>query len=293
MSSADVCIVCDGPLRPAVSRPVSSYAKPGEYHIEVCASCGAGATMPRPTGEDLARCYEQTYGYSTHDLIETEKRRRASWLLEWSGVRTGRILDVGCMFGFLLDEARRAGLETHGIELSPGPAEAARAKGHDVFVGTIEAFAAAHPGLKFDAIFAQLVLEHIPDPHAFLRAAHDLLVPGGRIVICVPNFEARLRKVTPNAWGWYQVPVHLHHFSPRALQLLLNDTGFATAEQKTRGGDTLFLMLSAMQSLGLSAGGAAATSPQKLARTALRVLGAVTRPYYSLGDDEIAVIATV
>ena len=275
----------------AVARPRSSYAKLGEYRIDVCAECGAGATMPRPTPEELSRCYESTYGYSTHDLIEVEKRRRAAALLEWSGVKTGKILDVGCMFGFLLDEARGAGLVPYGIELSPGAADVASAKGHDVFNGTIEEFAVEHPKLKFAAIFAQHVLEHIPDPRAFLATAKTLLEPGGKLVVCVPNFEARLRKLAPSSWGWYQVPVHLHHFSSRALHRLLGDVGLDVATERTRGGDTLFLALSALQTLGMSVGSAAGNAKPGLARTALRVFGEVTRPYYSLGDDELAIIA--
>jgi len=285
------CIVCRGALAPAVARPRSSYARLGDYRIDACRGCGAGATMPRPSAEDLARCYEATYGYSTHDLIEAEKRRRASALLDWSGITTGRILDVGCMFGFLLDEARGRGLEPYGIELSPGAAAAAAAKGHDVFTGTIEAFADRRPALRFDAIFAQHVLEHIPDPRAFLEVARARLGPGGKLVLCVPNFEARLRKLTRSGWGWYQVPVHLHHFSSRALRRLLDDAGLDVVTERTRGGDTLFLMLSALQALGIQVGGAAGNSQAGLARTALRVLGEVTRPYYALGDDELAMIA--
>jgi SAM-dependent methyltransferase len=285
------CIVCGGELAPAVPAPRSSYAKLGEYRIDECRDCGAGATMPRPTPDALAACYAATYGYSTHDLIEVEKRRRAAALLDWSEVRAGRVLDVGCMFGFLLDEARGRGLVPYGIELSSGAADVARGKGHEVFVGTIEEFAAQNPKLRFSAIFAQHVLEHIPDPHAFLATAKRLLEPGGKIVLCVPNFEARLRKLAPRSWGWYQVPVHLHHFSSRALQRLLGDAGFEIATERTRGGDTLFLALSALQTLGMSVGGAAGNAQPGLARTALRVIGEMTRPYYTLGDDELAVIA--
>jgi 2-polyprenyl-3-methyl-5-hydroxy-6-metoxy-1,4-benzoquinol methylase len=285
------CIVCGGLLAPAVARPRSSYAKTGAYRIDACTGCGAGATMPRPTPDELSRCYEASYGYSAHDLIEAEKRRRAAALLEWSGVRTGKLLDVGCMFGFLLDEARRAGLEPYGIELSPGPARVAADRGHDVFTGTIEAFAAARPELRFSAIFAQHVLEHVPDPRAFLATAKRLLAPGGRVVIAVPNFEARLRRLAPSGWGWYQVPVHLHHFSSRALRRLVGDAGLELVTERTRGGDTLFLALSALQTLGVGIGGAAGDGGGGLARTMLRAVGELTRPYYALGDDELAIIA--
>lgn len=285
------CIVCGGTLEPAVEQLRSSYAKLGAYRIDRCSECGAGTTMPRPSAEELTACYEATYGYSTHDLIEVEKRRRAAAILEWSGVKAGRILDVGCMFGFLLDEARRLGMATSGIELSPGAAQVAADKGHDVFTGTIEAFAAKNPTLRFSAIFAQHVLEHIPDPRAFLATAKSMLEPGGKVVICVPNFEARLRKLTPSGWGWYQVPVHLHHFSSRALRHLMHDVGLDIETERTRGGDTLFLALSALQTLGMSIGGGAGSGSPGLTKTALRLVGEVTRPYYALGDDELGIIA--
>ena len=288
---ADQCIVCGGALEPAVERPRSSYAKLGTYRIDRCTGCGAGATMPRPTEAELSACYEATYGYSTHDLIEVEKRRRAAAILDWSGVAHGTILDVGCMFGFLLDEARGRGMVTFGIELSPEPAKVAAEKGHDVFTGTIEAFAAAHPKQRFDAIFAQHVLEHIPNPRAFLATAKSLLAPAGKLVICVPNFEARLRKLTPSSWGWYQVPVHLHHFSSRALEHLVQSAGLAIETTRTRGGDTLFLALSALQTLGMSVGGSAGNGKGGLTKTALRLAGELTRPYYALGDDELGIIA--
>jgi SAM-dependent methyltransferase len=285
------CTICGGTLAPSVTHPRSSYAAPGCYWIEACGECGAGTTMPRPSDHELSRCYDGAYGYDAHDLIEPEKRRRSAWLLRWSGVRAGKVLDVGCMFGFLLDEAKHAGLETWGVELSPGPAAAAAAKGHRVTTGTLEDLASAQPSLRFDAIFAQHVLEHVVDPHAFLETARGLLAPGGKLVICVPNFEARLRRLAPTGWGWYQVPVHLHHFSSRALGRLLGDAGFAVGGERTRGGDSLFLVLSAMQTLGVSAGGAASAARPGLARTVLRMFGEVTRPYAALGDDELAVIA--
>ncbi len=288
---ADQCIVCGGALEPAVERPRSSYAKLGTYRIDRCTGCGAGATMPRPSDAELSACYEATYGYSTHDLIEVEKRRRAAAILDWAGVSHGTILDVGCMFGFLLDEARGRGMVTYGIELSPEPAKVAADKGHDVFTGTIEAFAQKHPKQKFDAIFAQHVLEHIPDPRAFLATAKSMLSPNGKLVICVPNFEARLRKLAPSGWGWYQMPVHLHHFSARALEHLVHGAGLAVETMRTRGGDTLFLALSALQTLGMSIGGSAGNGKGGLTKTALRVAGELTRPYYALGDDEIGIIA--
>jgi SAM-dependent methyltransferase len=199
------------------------------------------------------------------------------------------------MFGFLLDEAKRSGLSTFGVELARDAADVAAAKGHDVHVGTIEEFAQRRTQLlaSFDVIFAQHVLEHIAEPRAFLETARSLLRPSGRLVLCVPNFEARLRRVVPNAWGWYQVPVHLQHYSGRALQHLLNEKRFSALKSETRGGDSLFLMLTALQAVGTSAGRVGRSANPAVARVGLRLFGDVTRFYHALGDDELAVVAEV
>ncbi|MGE0867999.1 MAG: class I SAM-dependent methyltransferase [Kofleriaceae bacterium] len=289
--ATEACLVCGGTLVPAVATPRSSYGQPGKYRIDACPDCGAGATIPRPTADELSACYEANYGYSAHDLIEPEKRRRSRSLLSWSGVRSGNVLDVGCMFGFLLDEARALGVGTYGIELSAEPARIAEQKGHDVFVGTIEQFAAGRPDLRFSAIFAQHVLEHVVEPRSFLQTARGLLEPGGKLVVCVPNFGARLRKLAPSSWAWYQVPVHLHHFSETALQRLLTEVGLEPIAQRTSGGDSLFVVLSALQALGLSAPNPGEDNRSRLTRPALRMVGEILRPYYAFGDDELAMIA--
>jgi 2-polyprenyl-3-methyl-5-hydroxy-6-metoxy-1,4-benzoquinol methylase len=289
-SVVETCVICGGALVPSVPQPRSSYGN-GSYRIDACTACGAGTTLPRPTQEDLARCYEKTYGYTTHDLIEPEKRRRSASLLRWSGLTAGRVLDVGCMFGFLLDEAARRGLETFGVEPSAEAAAAAAAKGHTVVTGELADLVARHPGVRYDAIFAQHVLEHVPDPVGFLTTARGLLAPGGKVMLAVPNFDARLRRLAPSAWGWYQVPVHLVHYTPRALRALVERAGLHVVDERTRGGDTLFLGVFAAQLFGVSPGPTAASAAPPIARAALRLAGVATRPYFVLGDDELAIIA--
>lgn len=287
---ADACRACGGALGPATLVPRSSYAAHGQYRVATCAGCGAGTTLPRPTDADLAACYASTYGYGAHTLIEREKRYRSRRLLDRLGVTAGRLLDVGCMFGFLLDEARRRGLETWGVELATEPAAVAAGHGHRVTAGTLADHRAAHPDVRFDAIVAQHVVEHLPDPAAFFADAAALLAPGGRLLVAVPNFDARLRRVAPEAWGWYQVPVHLHHFTEVALTRLIDRAGLRVVDQATTGGDSLFLALTAVHGAGRSPrGGGGGGGP--LVRTAFAAIGQAVRPYYRLGDDELIVVA--
>ncbi len=286
------CRICGADLGPAVTQPRSSYAAAGRFQIAACTGCGTGTTVPWPSDDELAACYAGSYGYGAHELIAAEKRYRSRRLVERAALTTGRVLDVGCMFGFLLDEAAATGLETWGVELASEPAAAARARGHRVTTGTLDDHRAAHPDVRFDAIFAQHVVEHLPDPRAFFAAAAALLVPGGRLVIAVPNFAARLRRVAGRSWGWYQVPVHLHHLTAAGLRHLAHDAGLAVDAEATRGGDTLFLALTATQGLGRTVrgdDGARASGPGP--RLALGLAGRLLRPYYRLGDDELILVA--
>jgi SAM-dependent methyltransferase len=106
-----------------------------------------------------------------------------------------RVLDVGCASGqHLLHLAPEiwAGV---GVDLAPRMIERARAAaarhpdaGHLRFeVGDARTLSAARPGGRFGLVLFVGVLEHVPDRGRALRAAADLLDPGGRLVVVMPN----------------------------------------------------------------------------------------------------------
>jgi SAM-dependent methyltransferase len=287
------CAVCNGRVEEEISRPVSTYARSGAYAIGRCSVCGCGQTLPRPTEGELSAFYAKEYSYDAHVLIANEKRWRARRILD-SALRDAdrSVLDVGCMYGYLLEEALSRGVtRANGVELSSGPARQARDRSLDVFTGTIEEFAARAPE-PFDLVVAQHVLEHVPDLGSFLRTARKLVAPGGRLCVCVPNFDARARRVFRRAWGWYQVPVHLHHFGRRALDELLDQNGFQVDRAERRGGDSLFVMVTLLQSLGRGPSSETTQAPGAVGSAVVRAASTLLRPYYFVGDDELLVIAS-
>ncbi len=284
------CVVCDGAIVDDVARPASSYAPRGTYRVATCERCGCGQTVPRPDDDELSAFYAREYKYDAHVLIEAEKRWRARHILDVA-MKSGdrRVLDVGCMYGYLVEEAKARGKDAVGVELSAGPAKAAEARGLDVFCGTIEAYSRKNPA-KFDLVVAQHVLEHVSDLGSFLATARTLIAPGGRLCICVPNYDARARRVFREAWGWYQVPVHLHHFGFGALERLLTKRGFDVERTARRGGDSLFVLLTLMQSLGRGPS-SESVEPGAIGKALVRTASMLLRPYYFLGDDELVVVA--
>jgi SAM-dependent methyltransferase len=70
------------------------------------------------------------------------------------------------------------------------------------------------------------VLEHVPDADAFLRGCRELLVPGGRLCVTVPNAcspKIGLRSLT----GREVIhPDHRTYYGPRTLARTLRGAGF-------------------------------------------------------------------
>ena len=100
-----------------------------------------------------------------------------------------RVLDVGCSTGYLAKALREHGNAVSGIEYDQASADKARPFLDHVVVGDLEA-----PGIyddfedaSFDVVVFGDVLEHLRDPLPVLRGARRLLVPGGSVVISVPN----------------------------------------------------------------------------------------------------------
>ena len=127
-------------------------------------------------------------------LAEEEGRRAtANRLLDLVGAHRprGRLLDVGCGHGLLLDEARRRGYDTVGLELSREAARHARETlGLDVRELPLEAFTEGTNGDSpgaFDAIVLADVIEHLDDPVAAIDQCAALLRPGGVLCVVTPG----------------------------------------------------------------------------------------------------------
>lgn len=147
-------------------------------------------------------------------------------LLAINGGRKGRLLEVGCGSGEFLDAASEQGFEVKGIEISEHAVATANTRlgPSTVQCGVIES-AALEPA-EFDVVAFSDVIEHVRDPHAFLRRVHYCLRPGGIVFIITPDTDSWSHRLMRNHWMEYKLE-HLYYFNRRSISFLLAKQNFS------------------------------------------------------------------
>ncbi|NIK55044.1 class I SAM-dependent methyltransferase [Kribbella shirazensis] len=230
MRDEAVCILCAarGSLR-------RRFDKDG-YGIAECLTCGLVQLQPTPTPETLRALYEtDSYfdgvgsGYSEYESQEEEYlatfREDVRRIAEF--VPSGKVLEVGCGYGYFLQCALEAGYDAYGIDLSPTAIKWASERLPDrVFCGLLEEVPQIQKQ-QYDVIFGSHLIEHLTEPAAFLESAARLLRPGGVIVLVTPNIRSLLSRASGRRWVSYKIPEHVSYYDPRTITDLLDRTGFS------------------------------------------------------------------
>jgi SAM-dependent methyltransferase len=147
-------------------------------------------------------------------------------LLEARIPADGKVLDVGCGYGFLAAELLARGFRAEGVEISPTGLRHARARGVKVREGALRD--ASFPNAAFDAVCAFYVIEHLEDPKDFFREAARILRPGGVLLMRWPHTAPLVRwcRLLGIRVDLFDAPSHLIDFTPASLKRLLVEAGF-------------------------------------------------------------------
>jgi Glycosyltransferases involved in cell wall biogenesis len=146
--------------------------------------------------------------------------------------KRGKLLDVGCATGFLLDEARKAGWEVSGVELSEWAVGYAKKTLHidNIFNGLFRD--AGYPDNYFDAVVMKDSIEHLADPMSTLAEIRRTLKADGIICVNTPNIDSLLGRILKAGW-WGVKQSHLYYFSRKTLHAMLESAGFAPIKTKS------------------------------------------------------------
>ena len=232
-------------------------ARRGDAIVRDCQACGWAHLDPIPDEGELALMYERTY-YQEHNpgWLDKDRSEQPYWDLEhadklddWErllGIHGGgRLLDVGCSGGLLMEYAVARGWQALGIEPSTEACEEARSHGLEVREGLYQD-SAIEPG-SFDVVHSKLVGEHLPAPRHFLEWTAAVLRPGGIATIHVPNDFNALQLAARDALGkddwWVAPPYHINYFGFESLERLLASCGFEPAGRDTTFPVEWFLLM--------------------------------------------------
>lgn len=197
------------------------------YDIGRCTECGSLFVECMPSPSEMAALYsrENYYELPPDSLrrIERENLRRLSTIRKYKA--GGSLLDIGCGHGLLLGMAAGMGYRVCGIEPSPTNARLVEATGHEVFMDTLEAFAATHPGRQFDVLVCLDVIEHVTDPRAFLALARTLMAEEGVMVLSTPNYSGLVARMLGPRDPYMTPPGHVVFFSENGLRRLAESAG--------------------------------------------------------------------
>ena len=148
--------------------------------------------------------------------------------------KTGKVLDVGCGFGFALMALRKIGFrDVEGVELSPEQAEVGRRRGLNVSVVTDTTNWLAQKRDCYSVVLLLDVLEHVPvsDQIDLLRAIHGSLTRGGRLIVQVPNANS----IVAARWR-YNDFTHHSSYTEHSLYFALRSAGFDDIQIETGSG---------------------------------------------------------
>ena len=218
------CAICGAGAPPRVTQDVHDYITGDVFTLVSCGPCGYTRTEPIPMSLD--RHYPSRYrrfnALAAFVLRRLYLRRVDGWLARLPP--TGLALEIGSGTGWMLSALRARGWRVVGSERSTAAASiAGNASGAPVFVGGMDAVR-AEP--LFDLVIMFHVLEHLADPLAALRAAATRLRPGGALVLGIPNIGSWQARFAGRRWMHLDVPRHLVHFTPQAIERALEGSGF-------------------------------------------------------------------
>ena len=178
---------------------------------------------PIPPETELAAYYKHNYYHKPSFFfvfIQKNRQRR------FSGLKPGKVLDVGCGSGAFLEAMQQMGWECNGTEFSISSKEflePLKKKGIRIRYG--ELLDLRLPA-NFDLITFWHVLEHLKKPQNEIAVAHRLLKKNGLLFAAVPNIDSMSFFLWKCNWFHLDLPRHLAHFSPKSLALLLERNDF-------------------------------------------------------------------
>jgi 2-polyprenyl-3-methyl-5-hydroxy-6-metoxy-1,4-benzoquinol methylase len=257
------CPVCGGTNIKEVLHTKDYTVSKETFSIWHCNDCTCRFTQNVPSAQDIG-AYYQSAAYVSHSdtkkgvinkLYHTVRnytvQKKKRLIEKISGRNNGSLLDVGAGTGAFATVMQQAGWNVSGLE----PDETAREnalKNHQLQLQKLDALF-SFSEQQFDVITLWHVLEHVHELHRYIETFYRILKDDGTLIIAVPNYTSYDAQLYAEFWAAYDVPRHLYHFSPVAMNQLMQQHNFKVTQYKPMAFDSFYVaMLSEQYKTGRS-----------------------------------------
>lgn len=191
-----------------------------------CQDCSFQYVSPRLRGDLILSSYAQGDDPLYVSQVQARMRTFLSAIDDIERVtgHKGRLLDVGTAAGAFVAAACQRGWDAQGCEPNEWLATWG-AKHFGIRVRQGDLLQQTYPDQSFDVITLWDVIEHTADPKAVLDRCHQLLRPGGVLVVNYPDIGSWIARVLGRRW-LFLTSVHLWYFDRRTIRTILSKAGF-------------------------------------------------------------------
>ena len=224
----------------SVMKCTDYYATQEVFELFKCEDCGFIFTQEVPVESEIGKYYESPDYISHSDTnkgamnkiyhcVRAKMLQRKALLIEKeSGLKQGRLLDIGTGTGYFPHTMQQRGWDVEAIEKSAQAREFGK-KNFGLHIQEDNALAQISAN-SFDVITLWHVMEHLEHLHDTWDKLKEILRPEGILVIAVPNCSSFDAQIYGNEWAAYDVPRHLWHFTPKTMKSIGELHGFHLTE---------------------------------------------------------------
>lgn len=219
--------------------PHSSFVKLG-HQISKCPNCGLYSldfdgdyqkfittyySKGFFTGGKLYRAYADYSG--DKKIILRNMRKYLTVIKKFK--KNGRLLDLGCAMGFLIEEAKKWGYDAYGVDISEYAVKIARKLVGESLVklGKVEDLEKLFVrNNDFDIITMFDLIEHLQNPKEVLLKIGRVMKPDAVLVIQTGDAGSFWARIMGKNWHFFAPPQHFYFYSQKNMRELLRQSGY-------------------------------------------------------------------
>jgi SAM-dependent methyltransferase len=228
------CLACEGSASRVYRTGCRDYYLSTPFVVDYhrCDDCGLVQQFPVPT--DVGPFYRDYPMHEAKSAVHDLARRVVMAPVYYDAralPRGSALLDYGCGNGAYLQDLARHGLERLGFESDAALAARLSARLGLTVYSDRGRMLQERAG-RVDAVTLHFVLEHVLDLHGTLADAHELLRPGGRLYLVVPEIRSFEARIFGARWHGLDPPRHISFPDEAALTRLAQRHGFSISERR-------------------------------------------------------------